>query len=140
MTGTCGCRTAGGRGASKIADDPVRVGASHTAGASGNERRRWRLHALETLLTEQRSRIARYVAARAAPVREPQHDARTPAPPALGSEPPARELLNALPIPTLVVLPVLDAEGSVEGFSYLGQNAAARTYSARCLSPGTLPP
>ncbi|MFF8638934.1 PP2C family protein-serine/threonine phosphatase [Streptomyces pilosus] len=123
-----------------MADDPVRVGASHTAGASGNERRRWRLHALETLLTEQRSRIARYVADRAVPVREPRRDARTPAPPAPGPEPPARELLNALPIPTLMVLPVLDAGGSAVGFSYLGQNAAARTYSSRRLSPGTFPP
>ncbi len=142
VTGTCGYRTASGRGTSKMADDPVRAGASHTAGSSGNERSRRRLHSLETLLTEQRSRIAEYVTAHAVPVREPHPDARTPSPPSPvpAPEPPARELLDALPLPTMVVRPVLDAEGSVADFSYLGENIAARNHSARRLPPEALPP
>lgn len=123
-----------------MADDPVRVGAPYVAGTSGSERHRRRLHAMEKLLTEQRSRIAQYVNAHAALAHKPPPGARTPSRPVSLPEIPTWELLDALPVPTLVILPELDAEGSVTGFSYMGQNSAAWNYSSSRFPPKSLPP
>ncbi|MDN5384929.1 PP2C family protein-serine/threonine phosphatase [Streptomyces sp. LB8] len=123
-----------------MADDPVRVGAPYVAGASGNERLHRRLHALETLLAEQRSRIARYVTDRSALAQDPVPGARTPPRPLSLPEIPTWELLDALPLPVMVVLPERGAKGSVTGFSYMGQNAAAWDYCVHRFPPERLPP
>ncbi|MER6984915.1 SpoIIE family protein phosphatase, partial [Streptomyces carpinensis] len=54
--------------------------------------------------------------------------------------PPAQELLDALPIAVMVVVPVLDERGEATDFCYVGQNAATLEHSARSVPPGTLPP
>ncbi|GAA0906354.1 PP2C family protein-serine/threonine phosphatase [Streptomyces thermoalcalitolerans] len=117
-----------------MADDPVRVGAPYVAGASGGERHRRRLRAMETLLTEQRSRVARYVTAHAALAQEPVPAAR----PLSLPEIPTWDLLDALPLPVMVVLPEPGAERT--GFSYMGQNSAAWDYWVHRFPPGKLPP
>jgi serine phosphatase RsbU (regulator of sigma subunit) len=107
---------------------------------------RW-LRALELLLAEQRFRIGRYVDAHAvspvtspltspeapsgAPLGGPRQPSRTssPAPPV--AEPPARHLLDAVPLAAMVVRAVPYGPGAGTEYRYLGHNAAAREYAER---------
>ncbi|MEU0597760.1 PP2C family protein-serine/threonine phosphatase [Streptomyces sp. NPDC006393] len=110
------------------------IGDSTGTGLTGG-----RLEALDRLLAEQRDEIARYAAEHSVPAREP---GTGPCPPRPGPPPvpPAPELLDALPIAVMVVLPVFDERGEVTDFCYVGQNAATLEHSARHVPPGILPP
>ncbi|MER5437250.1 PP2C family protein-serine/threonine phosphatase [Streptomyces sp. NPDC002790] len=59
----------------------------------------------------------------------------TPLPPS----PSDREVLDAMPVPTLLVAPLRDGEGRIRDALYVAQNAAARTYAADRLPHGGLP-
>ncbi|MGV9343450.1 PP2C family protein-serine/threonine phosphatase [Streptomyces spiralis] len=124
-----------------MADEPVGVGDG--IGDSTDTRKSLtggRLEALERLLAEQRGEIARYAAEHSVPVREPPDGACGPPPPGPSPVPPAPDLLDALPIAVMLVLPVFDERGEVRDFCYVGQNAATLERSARDIPAGRLPP
>ncbi|MEU2877834.1 PP2C family protein-serine/threonine phosphatase [Streptomyces sp. NPDC007070] len=117
------------------------------AGGAADERDdRW-LQALDLLLTEQRFRIGQYTAAHAVPAcpTEPseadrRRRASAPAAPVTVPEPPVRQLLDALPLAAMVVLPALDERGAIAEFCYVGHNVTARRYAESHFPPGALPP
>ncbi|MET9496225.1 PP2C family protein-serine/threonine phosphatase [Streptomyces sp. NPDC006552] len=97
-------------------------------------RSRLELQAIHALLEEQRRRIRAYVELQqsCAPV-------RAPAPPPVPSGPSGHEVLDALPQPAVLVLPLLSEDGSVRDAFYVRQNAAARAYGASRLPESALP-
>ncbi|MFI1534340.1 PP2C family protein-serine/threonine phosphatase [Streptomyces anandii] len=125
-----------------MADDPVGSGAAPVAGdAPGDDGSRRPLEALELLLAEQRFRIGQYVRAHAVPVPPPTHRPhKPPRPGPLPEQPLAQELLDALPLAAMLIRPALDERGAVEDFCYVGQNTAAREFTARTVPPEILPP
>ncbi|MFI2643173.1 PP2C family protein-serine/threonine phosphatase [Streptomyces sp. NPDC018610] len=134
-----------------MTDEPVGTDAARparTAHDGGDDERgaRW-LQELELLLAEQRFRIGQYVAACAVPVcpahppaAEGRHAPSAHTPSAEIPEPAAWQLLDALPLAAIVVLPVLDEAGEVADFCYVGENAAARRYAESHFPPDALPP
>ncbi|MGV9273164.1 PP2C family protein-serine/threonine phosphatase [Streptomyces griseosporeus] len=98
-----------------------------------------RIEALDALLAAQRRRISAYALSRAAPAGESGGSGR-PLRPASAADPSARQLLDALPLVTLTVTPLLDESGRARDFLYTGRNAAARAHADRIVPPGTLPP
>lgn len=131
----------------RMADNPVGADVPLGSAATADMPSRRRLQALELLLTEQRFRIARYVEAYSVPRATP-HSVPGATPrlcsrglprPTPGVDSPVRELLDALPVSTTLVLPVPGERGGPPEFYYVGQNQAARAYMARRLPPGTLP-
>ncbi|GAA5068590.1 PP2C family protein-serine/threonine phosphatase [Streptomyces similanensis] len=131
-----------------VGTDEVRPAeASGAVGAGpGGQDGRW-LQALELLLTEQRFRIGQYVAAHAVPVcpvesaeEERRRRSRAPAAPLKIPEPPVWQLLDALPLAAMVILPALDEAGGIADFCYVGHNVTARRYAESHFPPGALPP
>ncbi|MFK4144365.1 PP2C family protein-serine/threonine phosphatase [Streptomyces sp. NPDC004065] len=141
-----------GESGARTADDPGEPPGHHdhenhegneanegSGGREGPEGHGW-VEALELLLSEQGIRIGRYVASHAVPVRRPHRRSPAPSRDLRVPEPTARQVLDALPNPAMLILPVLDASGAVEDFLYVAQNAAVLDYSDRHIPPGTLPP
>ncbi|MGP3769940.1 PP2C family protein-serine/threonine phosphatase [Streptomyces sp. SDT5-1] len=94
------------------------------------------LQSIRELLRAQERRIRRYAASyqgAAEPAATPA--ATEPVPPT----PSAREILDAVPLPALLVAPLVDGEGRVEDAVYVARNAAAHTYAAERLPRGVLP-
>ncbi|MFL4909024.1 PP2C family protein-serine/threonine phosphatase [Streptomyces sp. MMS24-I2-30] len=123
-----------------MADNPVEAEDSYRSATLSGVPRHRRLQALELLLTEQRFRIARYVAAHSVPGGKPRLCSRRlpRATPDIDSL--ARKLLDAVPVPITLVLAVPGEGDEPMEFYYVGRNLAAQEDVARNLPPGALPP
>lgn len=99
-------------------------------------RARLELRAIHALLDSQRRRIQAYTE-----LQRPSARVRdsTPAPPADPSTPSGQEVLDAFPLPALLVAPVVGPDGEIRDVFYLGQNAASRAYGASRLPDARLP-
>ncbi|MEU6387812.1 PP2C family protein-serine/threonine phosphatase [Streptomyces sp. NPDC046939] len=99
-------------------------------------RARLELRAIQALLDSQRRRIQAYTELRgpSARVRD-----SAPEPPADPSTPSVQEVLDAVPLPALLVAPVLGPDGGLRDVFYLGQNAACRAYGASRVPDAKLP-
>ncbi|MGY0488899.1 PP2C family protein-serine/threonine phosphatase [Streptomyces sp. WG-D5] len=93
------------------------------------------LRAIRELLRSQRRRIRQYADSyqeAAGPT------GRAPAAPTTGA-PSGSEVLDAFPVPALLVTPVLDDDGRIEDVLYVARNVSAREYAAERLPPGSIP-
>ncbi|GAA2305290.1 serine/threonine-protein phosphatase [Streptomyces kunmingensis] len=99
-------------------------------------RSRLELQAIRALLEAQRRRIRAYVELQrgSAQVRAP-----VPSPPPVPAPPSGQEVLEALPVPAVLVAPLLGADGGVRDAFFVRQNAAARAYGASRLPEAALP-
>ncbi|MEV0122095.1 PP2C family protein-serine/threonine phosphatase [Streptomyces sp. NPDC050703] len=88
-------------------------------------RSRLELRAVHELLEAQHERVRVY-AEQHTPA--PARASAPPAPQDLPPSPSGHDLLEAMPIPALLVAPVLHHEGGIEDFVHVGHNAAARAH------------
>ncbi|MFJ9174383.1 PP2C family protein-serine/threonine phosphatase [Streptomyces sp. NPDC102360] len=103
------------------------------------------LQSIRELLRAQRRRIRKYAESYQEQAQEHDHDhdtvettavvSSTPLPPT----PSGREVLDAMPVPALLVAPLRDDDGRVRDALYVAQNAASHTYAADRLPHGGLP-
>ncbi|THA64235.1 serine/threonine-protein phosphatase [Streptomyces sp. A0958] len=88
-------------------------------------RSRLELRAIRELLESQRRRVTAYTEL------HPADPAPSAPPPQAPSAPPSlQEVLDALPMAALLVVPVFDDDGALRDVFYVTQNAAARAYAA----------
>ncbi|SDK86211.1 PP2C family protein-serine/threonine phosphatase [Streptomyces indicus] len=119
--------------------DQSQPGARAADAPGTDKRQQLALHAIEDLVAEQQRRIGEFTARAAAGTPEPGPPRRhTDHPPLPG--PSVRELFDALPVAALLVAPVLDEQGEIEDFLYVGQNAEAWRYADEVVPDTTLPP
>ncbi|MFI7382743.1 PP2C family protein-serine/threonine phosphatase [Streptomyces sp. NPDC049813] len=97
-------------------------------------RSRLELQAIRALLDAQRRRIRAYVE-----LQQSSAPVRAPVPPPVPSDPTGHEVLDALPLPAVLVQPLIGEDGSVRDAFYVRQNAAAREYGASRLPESALP-
>lgn len=88
-------------------------------------RSRLELRAIQELLEGQRRRVTAYTELHPAGPGPP-----TPPPRTFSAPPSLQEVLDALPVAALLVVPVFDDDGALRDVFYVTQNAAARAYAA----------
>ncbi|MFI0239867.1 PP2C family protein-serine/threonine phosphatase [Streptomyces sp. NPDC016845] len=99
-------------------------------------RARLELRAVHALLDSQRRRIRAYTELQRPSARLSDG---VPAPPVDPSTPSGQEVLDAVPLPALLVAPVVGPDGGLRDAFYLGQNKASRAYGADRLPDARLP-
>ncbi|MGW5733408.1 MULTISPECIES: PP2C family protein-serine/threonine phosphatase [Streptomyces] len=97
--------------------------------AVGDARSRLELHAIQELLDAQRRRVTAYFELnRTGPRTDPE--APAPRPPTSAVAPSPQEVLDALPIPALLLTPVFGGDGELQDALFLAQNSLAGSNSA----------
>lgn len=108
--------------------------------AASDPRSRLELRAIRELLRAQRRRVQSYATLQRHPEHiEPPAGVVHGALPTPGA-PSSREVLDALPLPALLVTLVFGNDGTVRDALYVDQNAAARAYAAARFPQGALAP
>ncbi|MFF3493384.1 PP2C family protein-serine/threonine phosphatase [Streptomyces sp. NPDC002795] len=103
------------------------------------------LQSIRELLRSQRRRIRKYAESYQEQDQDRDQDPGAAEPTAavlstlLPSAPSGREVLEALPVPALLVAPLLDDDGRIQDALYVAGNAAARDYAAERLPLGGVP-
>ncbi|WP_326656624.1 PP2C family protein-serine/threonine phosphatase [Streptomyces sp. NBC_00385] len=107
--------------------------------SAGSVRSRLELQAIQELLESQRRRVTAYAdLRRTGSPAAPRHSAAPHVPPSL--PPSGQEVLDALPVPALLLSPVLGEDGELQDARYLRHNPLAADDAAARFPPGTVPP
>ncbi|MGW0937728.1 PP2C family protein-serine/threonine phosphatase [Streptomyces sp. NPDC002666] len=107
--------------------------------STADVRSRLELKAIQELLESQRRRVTAYAGLhRTGSPAAPTHSAAPPSTPSL--LPSAQEVIDALPVPALLLSPVLGEDGELQDARYLSHNPLAGAAAASRFPRGSVPP